>query len=71
MGRGSCIVADDNVPEHREVLDHAGRRYARNDVADSAAVLRELVDDPAGRTEFGAFAAARPAARPLLGPRHK
>ena len=58
MGRGACIVAND-VPEHREVLGDAGRYYARNDAADLAAVLRGLVDDPAGRAELGAAAGAR------------
>lgn len=62
MGRGACIVAND-VPEHREVLGEAGRYYARNDVADLARILRELVADPAERARLGEAAASRAAER--------
>jgi len=58
MGRGACIVAND-VPVHREVLGDAGRYYARNDAADLAAVLRDLVHDLAGRAELGTAAGVR------------
>ena len=58
MGRGVPIVAND-VPEHREVLAGAGRYYARNDAADLARVLRELVDDDTARGAMGAAAGER------------
>lgn len=58
MGRGACVVAND-VPEHREVLGLAGRYYARNDAADLARVLDELVADPAERARLGAVAGER------------
>jgi glycosyltransferase involved in cell wall biosynthesis len=58
MGRGACIVAND-VPEHREVLRDTGRYYARNHAASLAALLEELVADPAERDRLGAAAARR------------
>jgi glycosyltransferase involved in cell wall biosynthesis len=58
MGRGATILAND-VPEHREVLDTAGRYYARNDPAALAAELVVLVGDPALRAALGAAAASR------------
>lgn len=58
MGRGATIVAND-VPEHREVLGEAGRYYARNDPADLARILGELVADPVEGGRLGAAAAAR------------
>lgn len=46
MGYGSCIIAND-TPEHREVIAEAGVLYRKNDVADLASRIGELIAAPA------------------------
>lgn len=58
MGRGATIAAND-VPEHREVLEEAGRYYRRNDTEDLGRVLGELVRDEPARAALGTAAAER------------
>jgi glycosyltransferase involved in cell wall biosynthesis len=58
MGRGAVIIAND-VPEHREVLGDAGRYYPRNDAAELAKAMTDLVARPDERERLGLAAAER------------
>jgi glycosyltransferase involved in cell wall biosynthesis len=65
MAAGLAVIAND-IPEHREVLGDAGWYYAKNQPADLARRLREVLaaPDAAGaRARQGAAARARIAAR--------
>lgn len=46
MAYGNAIIAND-VPEHREVLLHAGLYYEKNDFHDLAKKMKKLCDDEA------------------------
>jgi len=61
MAAGLAVIAND-IPEHREVLGEAGWYYRKNDPADLARRLREVLaapDAPALRARQGAAARAR------------
>jgi glycosyltransferase involved in cell wall biosynthesis len=61
MAAGRAVIAND-IPEHREVLDDTGWYYAKNDPADLAQRLREVLcapDASAARARQGAAARAR------------
>lgn len=61
MAAGRAVIAND-IPEHREVLGDAGWYYAKNDAADLARRLREVLLAPGAenaRAEHAARARAR------------
>lgn len=65
MAAGRAVIAND-IPEHREVLGDAGWYYAKNDPADLARRLREVMTGPgaaAARTARAAAARRRVAER--------
>lgn len=57
MAAGRAVIAND-IPEHREVLGEAGWYYAKNDAADLARRLREVMAAPAAAEARAAHAAA-------------
>ncbi len=59
MGFGNAIIAND-VPEHRETLGEAGRYYRGPEAL--AAILQEILDDPATAQALGRAAHERAAA---------
>jgi glycosyltransferase involved in cell wall biosynthesis len=48
MGLSSAVVAN-HTPENAEVIGGGGLLYQRNDSADLARILQEMVDDPSAR----------------------
>ena len=57
MAAGRAVIAND-IPEHREVLGDAGWYYAKNDAADLARRLREVMAAPGAAEARAAHAAA-------------
>ena len=57
MAAGRAVIAND-IPEHREVLGEAGWYYAKNDAADLARRLREVMAAPGAAEARAAHAAA-------------
>lgn len=58
MGQGACVLASD-IPEMLEGVGGAGYHFRQGQVADLAAQLRRLLDDPAAVEAVRAPAAAR------------
>jgi glycosyltransferase involved in cell wall biosynthesis len=58
MGQGACVLASD-IPEMLEGVGGAGYHFRQGQVADLAAQLRRLLDDPAAVEAVRAAAAAR------------
>jgi glycosyltransferase involved in cell wall biosynthesis len=58
MGFGNCVLVSD-IPENCETIGDAGLTFRRNDEADLALRLQELVDDPELVLQFKRFAQER------------
>ena len=58
MGAGRCVIGN-GTPENVEVLEGCGLIYRKNDVADLAAKLQQVLDDEGLVRDLGARASAR------------